>query len=154
MLMSLAGPLLNVTAAGIDVDSQQKAGALKVVEEVLAKSDYKVQFRLLKAIKLNGTGGTTRSEETILAIANARKRVWYRPVDLGAHLVHLGLATPGPFDHSLSAHARYGKYYRDLIKTEERARKKKVGMWGEETPQPRSTLRRLIDRFSRKKKEN
>jgi len=52
--------------------------------------------------------------------------------DLGRSLVSLGLASSAPFDTGLAGHKIYEKYYARLVKLENAASERKIGMWQQE----------------------
>jgi endonuclease YncB( thermonuclease family) len=137
----LLGPSLSVSVASVNVDPQQQSETERAAVETLRKTDKKVRFCLVKV-----------DAEIITAIVYANKNpVSY--TDLGRQLVRLGIASTVPFDSDLACHKAYAAYYASLIKSEDAASKKKLGMWKEEenVHSSPSFVSRLYRRFSRKK---
>ena len=132
-----------VQVASVNVDHGQKSKALASAEEALAGARGKVRFCPL------GVHG-----DTLTAIVYVNKRV-LRNVDIGRSLVSLGLASPAPFDTGLAGHKTYEKYYALLVKLENVASKREIGMWQhkkEEENTPSLWSRVLKRMFKRRKK--
>ena len=132
-----------VRVASVSVDPEQKSKALASAEATLAGARGKVRFCPLS---IRG--------DTLNAIVYVNRRV-LRNVDLGRSLVSLGLASPAPFDTGLAGHKTYEKYYALLVKLENAASKREIGMWQhekEEENTPSLWSRVLKRMFKRRKK--
>ena len=116
-----------VHVASISVDLGQKSKALASAEEALAVARGKVRFCPLN---ING--------DTVAAIVYANKRVLHN-ADFGTTLVSSGLASSAPFDTGLAGNKFYEKYYARLVKLENAASKKKIGMWQQEEEGKKNT---------------
>jgi len=69
---------------------------------------------------------------------------------VGVELVSEGRGTTAEFDHELTGNAAYKKYYRRLLKAEEKACQKSLGLWKDEQGEvPSSFWARLRKRLSR-----
>ena len=132
-----------VRVASVSVDPGQKSKALASAKEALAGASGKVRFCPLDV-----------RDDTVSAIVHVNKRV-LRNVDIGRSLVSLGLASPAPFDTGLAGHKTYEKYYALLVKLENAASKREIGMWQpekEEENTPSLWSRVLKRMFKRRKK--
>lgn len=110
-----------VRVASVSVDPGQKAKALISAEEALAGAKGKVRFCPLVI-----------SGDTVAAIVCVNRRRLLGNADLGRSLVSLGLASSAPFDTGLAGHKIYEKYYARLVKLENAASERKIGMWQQE----------------------
>ena len=115
-----AADRIPVRVASVTVDPGHKAAALLAAEEALSGARGKVRF-----CPLDAAGGT------VAAVVYVNRRALYN-ADLGRLLVKLGLASSAPFETNLAGHAIYEKYYARLVKLENAASRKKIGMWDEE----------------------
>ena len=72
--------------------------------------------------------------------------------NLNVEIVRRGLALPAPFDLDLSQHREYPKFYHRLLKAEDYASGKRLGLWKDKEPKKKqgthlnfwSRLRRRI----------
>ncbi|KAF6204049.1 hypothetical protein GE061_002389 [Apolygus lucorum] len=55
--------------------------------------------------------------------------VYHKNNDVAKRLVDLGFASVAPFNHSFQSDPSYSQYYKELLKLESKAERKKVGMW-------------------------
>ena len=134
-----------VQVASVSVDPGQKNKAVVSAEEALARAQGKVRFCPLDI-----------SGDTVAAIVYVNRRVLHN-ADLGRNLVSLGLASSAPFDTALAGHKIYEKYYARLVKLENAASKRKIGMWQQEKEEEGGNTPSLWSRvfkslFKRKKK--
>ena len=132
-----------VRVASVTVDSGHKAAAQLAAEQALSGAGRKVRF-----CPLDAAGGT------VAAVVYVNRRALYN-ADLGRRLVKLGLASSAPFETSLAGHIIYEKYYARLVKLENAASRKKIGMWEEEEMNaPPSLLTRVYKSLlSRRRKK-